>query len=136
MRKMVLVVLSLVVAACVATPYGSTQLTTPPFEEGWHFLDGVAAAPGDKVDPPVLQSRPRAVYPIEARKQRLTGDVGIEITVDDAGRVLQVEVVAPLEPTMDEAAVNAAWKSVFVPARLNGVPKASVIRTAVSFSVM
>jgi TonB family protein len=134
MRKLVLVVLSLVVAGCVAPQYG-TLLPTPPFEEGWRFLDGVAAAPGDKVDPPVLQSRPNAVYPIEARKQRLMGEVGLEVTVDDAGQILKVEVVSPLEPTMDEAAVTAARKSIYVPARLNGVPKASVVRTAVRFAV-
>ena len=63
------------------------------------------------------------------------GEVGLDITLDDAGQILKVEVVSPLEPTMDEAAVNAARKSIYVPARLNGVPKASVVRTAVSFSI-
>lgn len=138
MQKLVLVILSLAVCACAAsTPPGSSPAApgAAPFEKGWHFLDGVAAGPGDQVEPPMLKSRPKAEYPIEARKQRLTGDVGVEITVDDAGQVVKVEVVAPLEPTMDVAALTAAHRSTFAPARLNGVPKASVVRDVVTFSI-
>jgi TonB family protein len=87
------------------------------------------------VEPPVKKSGPPAVYPEEARKQRLTGEVGLELTVDDAGRVLDAKVVQSLEPSMDEAALHAARRWVFDPPRLNGVPKASLVRKAVRFSV-
>jgi TonB family protein len=138
MRKLVLVVLSLALCACVAGPPVGTSPASPglpPFEEGWRFLDGVSAGPGDQVEPPVLKSRRNAEYPIEARKQRYVGDVGLEITVDDAGQVVKVEVVSPLEPSMDEAAVTAAQRWTFVPARLNGAPKASVVRDIVTFAI-
>ena len=131
MRKLVLLFLSCAVCACVvSTPPGG-----PSFEQGWRFLDGVAAGPDDKVDPPVVKQRIAAVYPIEARKQRLTGDVGLELTLDDDGRVVKAEVVQPLEPTMDEAALAAAQRWTFNPARLNGAPKASVVRDVVKFSI-
>src|ERR1044071_7778065 len=94
MRKLVLMVLSCAVCACVA----SAPPGPPPFDKGWRFLDGVAAGPSDEVEPPVVKTRIAAVYPIEARKQRLTGEVGLELTVDDDGRVVKAEVVQPLEP--------------------------------------
>ncbi|HSJ76509.1 MAG TPA: energy transducer TonB [Gemmatimonadales bacterium] len=131
MRKLVLLVLSCAVCACVV----STPPGPPAFETGWQFLDGVAAGPDDRVEPPVVKARTPAVYPIEARKQRLTGDVGLELTVDDDGRVVKAEVVQPLEPTMDEAALAAAQRWMFTPARLNGAPKASVVRDVVKFSI-
>ena len=131
MRKLVLLVLSCAVCACVV----STPPGPPPFKKDWRFLDGVTAGPTDMVEPPVKKSGMNAVYPEEARKQRLTGEVGLEFTVDDEGRVLKVEVVQPLEPTMDEAALEAAWKWKFDPPRLNGIPKASIVREAVRFSV-
>jgi TonB family protein len=131
MRKLVLLVLGCAICACVA----STPPGPPPFDKGWRFLDGTAARPDDRVDPPVVKARTPAVYPIEARKQRLTGDVGLELTVDDDGRVVKAEVVQPLEPTMDEAALAAAQRWTFTPARLNGAPKASVVRDVVRFEV-
>jgi TonB family protein len=138
MWKLVLVVLSLAVCACVAGPPAGTSPAPagqPSFEEGWRFLDGSVPGPSDEVAPPLLKSRPNAVYPIEARKQRYVGDVGIEITVDETGQVSDVQVVSPLEPTMDEAAVKAYWEAKFLPARLNDVAKASVVRERVSFAL-
>jgi TonB family protein len=130
MRKLVLLVLSCAVCACVVSaPPG------PSFKKDWRFLDGVAAGPGDMVEPPVVKVKKAATYPIEARKQRLQGEVGLELTVDDEGRVVKAEVVQPLEPTMDEAALAAAQTWTFDPPRLNGVPKASVVREAVTFAV-
>lgn len=131
MRKLVLMFLSCAVCACVV----STPPGPPPFDVGWRFLDGVTAGPSDEVMPPVTKTRTLAVYPIEARKQRLMGEVGLEITVDDTGQVVKVEVVQPLEPTMDEAALTAVWKWKFLPARLNDIPKASLVREAVRFEV-
>ena len=131
MRKLVLMILSCAVCACVvSTPPGPS-----PFDEEWRFLDGVTAGPDDEVMPPVTKTRAPAVYPIEARKQRLVGEVGLELTVDDTGQVVKVEVVQPLEPTMDEAAQVAAWKWKFLPARLHGAPKASLVREAVRVEV-
>jgi TonB family protein len=131
MRKLVLAVLTLAVCACAA----SAPSGPPPFETGWRFLDGATAGPDDKAEPPIPRTRKPAVYPIEARKQRLTGEVGVELTVDDQGNVVKAEVVQALEPTMDEAALVAVRQWTFTPARLNGVPKASVVREAVAFSL-
>lgn len=131
MRKLVLLVLSCAVCACVV----SAPPGPPLFEKGWRFLDGAAAGPGDKVEQPIAKTRIPAVYPIEARKQRLVGDVGLELTVDDNGTVVKAEVVQSLEPTMDEAALAAAQRWTFHPARLNGAPKASVVRDVVTFAI-
>jgi protein TonB len=132
MRKLVLLVLSCAICACVV----STPPGPPPFDKGWRFLDGVAAKPDDQVEPPLAKTKTPAEYPIEARKQRLVGEVGLELTVDDAGRVVRVEVVQSLEPTMDEAALATAQRWTFTPARLNGAPKASVVRDVVKFALL
>lgn len=132
MRKLVLAALTLALCACAASPPPSGP---PPFETGWRFLDGTVAGPDDKAEPPIPRTKKNAVYPIEARKQRLTGEVGLELTVDDLGKVVKVEVVQPLEPTMDEAALEAARQWTFIPARLNGVRKASIAREAIRFEV-
>lgn len=134
MRKLVLLVLSCALCACVVSPPPGDS--SPPFKEDWRFFDGVTAGPGDMVEPPVKKTGRPPVYPEEARKQRLTGEVGIELTVDDAGRVLEAKVVQPLEPTMDEAALQAVRTWTYDPPRLNGVPKASLVRKAVKFALM
>lgn len=132
MRKLLFLVLSCAVCACVAsTPPDSP----PPFDEGWQFLDGATAKLGDDVVPPMATKRVNPTYPIEARKQRLTGEVGFELTVDDTGRVVNIKFVQTVEPTMDEAALRAIRQWEFTPARLNGAPKASLVREAVRFEV-
>jgi TonB family protein len=133
MRALTVAVLCLAAGACVAS--APPPPAPPPFETGWRFLDGTTAGPADKVEPPLVTARTRAEYPVEARKQRLTGDVGLELTVDDVGNVVKVDVVSPLEPTMDEAAITAAFKWKVIPARLNSVTKASVVRDVVTFAI-
>lgn len=131
MRKLVSFVLSCALCACVV----STPPGPPPFEERWWFLDGSTAKLGDDVVPPIATRRMNAVYPEEARKQRLTGEVGFELTLDDAGQVVDIKLVQPLEPTMDEAALHAIRQWKFDPARLNGVPKACIVRKAMKFAL-
>lgn len=133
MRKLVLLVLSC--AVCLSCVASTPPDASPLFEEGWQFLDGATAKLGDDVVPPIATKKVNPEYPIEARKQRLTGDVGFELTVDDTGRVVDLKLVQPLEPTMDEAALQAIRQWEFSPARLNGVPKASLVRKAMKFYV-
>jgi len=69
-----------------------------------------------------ILSKPKPVYTEEARALRLEGDVVLEV-IFEAGGVLRVLAVAQgLGHGLDEAAIDAARKIRFNPARRDGAP--------------
>ncbi len=96
------------------------------------------AQTGDAGGPPVsteaiaprLKSQVEAVYPTEALHERREGTVGLELTVDESGKVTQASVTSSAGAGFDEAALSAARKFVFEPALQGGVP----IRSRVQFN--
>ncbi|HEY9422969.1 MAG TPA: TonB family protein, partial [Thermoanaerobaculia bacterium] len=94
----------------------------------WRFREDVKVSPGDRVQPPVLLTRIKAVYAEEPRKRRLQGDVGLELEVDENGMVVRAVVTQPLEPSLDANAVVAATRWRYSPARFNGAPRASLVK--------
>jgi TonB family protein len=60
-------------------------------------------------------------YPIGARSARVSGQVVVEVTVDEQGNVISVQAISG-DPMLRDAARDAArgWK--FRPTQLNGVP--------------
>jgi TonB family protein len=71
--------------------------------------------------------RLQPAYPSTARSNRITGDVVVEITIDQCGRVTSTQVLSgPAE--LRDASVQAARLWVFLPTRLNKIP-AKVIGT-------
>ena len=77
---------------------------------------------------PSLQTHPEAVYPQEAFAKRLEGNVGLELDLDAAGKVVGVRITAPAGHGFDEAAAEAARRFVFEPARRRVVPVASTVQ--------
>ncbi|MCB9680003.1 MAG: TonB-dependent receptor [Alphaproteobacteria bacterium] len=76
------------------------------------------------------------VYPDEALAERLEATVGLEIDVDEDGRVVQAQVVAPAGHGFDEAALAAVRDDRFEPARDGlGRPVAVRIRYDVRFTL-
>jgi TonB family protein len=82
---------------------------------------------------PVLRSRPLAPYPAAALAARLEGDVGLELAVDAAGKVVDVNVVSRAGHGFDEAAAGVARAFVFEPARRDGVPIESRVQFTYEF---
>ncbi len=80
----------------------------------------------DQCTDPVL--RPRRTVPVapkytlEARQAEVEGVVRVEVTVDEAGRVVNARVLNGLGYGLDEAALTAARASVFMPASRCGRP--------------
>jgi protein TonB len=72
------------------------------------------------------------VYPALARLSRVEGDVGLEATIDETGRVTKV-VVRQSVPMLDKAAIEAvsAWR--YTPTFLNGEPVAVILTVTVRF---
>ena len=88
---------------------------------------------GKPVDPasvtqlPGLRSKPsddelRAAYPEGARQRSLDGNVGMEILVDEEGRVTNARVTRPAGNGFDAVALRFIRKHRFRPATRNGQP--------------
>lgn len=91
--------------------------------------------PPPGVEPPVLQSFVDAPYPPEAEKAGLEGNVTLQLDIDATGQVTKAVVIDPVGHGFDEAAVEAAKKFVFQPARRNGKPIAARINYRYRFSL-
>jgi TonB family protein len=99
-------------AMITAFPTGALGQTEPPGPS--------AADPATDVTPPVLKERAEAAYPAEALQQRREGSVGLALAIDEAGNVQEASVTAPAGYGFDEAAVLAARRFTFEPARKAG----------------
>lgn len=92
---------------------------------------GSATTPSpEALTPPSLKTHPEASYPPEAMQQRVEGNVGLELTIDETGTVVDAKVISPAGHGFDEAAVAAAKQFTFEPARKGG----SAIRSTVQFT--
>ncbi|NDD92485.1 TonB family protein, partial [bacterium] len=82
---------------------------------------------------PVLISDFRVAYPEDAKKAGVQGAVILELLIDDSGRVRQAQVIQSLLPSLDAAALEAAKKLLFKPARVSEKSVAVRIRYAYRF---
>jgi TonB family protein len=69
-----------------------------------------------------IVSKPKPIYTEEARGLKLEGDVVLDVTFEASGRVNVLGVAQGLGHGLDEAAVEAAKKIRFNPARRDGSP--------------
>src|SRR5215831_12527292 len=59
----------------------------------------------DTLVPPVLKTHPEAPYPPEALQLRLEANIGLELTVDETGKVVDAKVTSSAGHGFDEAAL-------------------------------
>jgi TonB family protein len=83
--------------------------------------------------PPVLVTEEKAAYPEEALRAKIEGSVGLELVVDETGRVVEARVTSAAGRGFDEAALAAAKKFVFEPAKDRGRPIASTVQFTYEF---
>lgn len=68
-------------------------------------------------------SKPQPSYPDSAKAARAQGLVVVQITVDEAGRVIAAKVIrSPPNLSLARASEEAARKAIFAPTLLDGVP--------------
>jgi TonB family protein len=60
-------------------------------------------------------------YPQFARQLRVAGEVKVDVTIDEDGRVVAAKAISGPDP-LRPAAEDAAWKWTFIPTLLNKVP--------------
>ncbi|HZU84586.1 MAG TPA: TonB family protein, partial [Polyangiaceae bacterium] len=97
--------------------------------------DAGAAASGAEPStaPPVLRARVEARYPPEALRDRVEGTVSLELDVDAGGGVTGVRVIVPAGHGFDQAAVEAAKRFQFDPARQAGKAVPAIVQLAYEF---
>jgi len=79
--------------------------------------------PVAKPEQPVeVLSKPKPVYTEEARQLRVEGEVVLEVLFSASGRLRVLRVLEGLGHGLDEAAMEAATRIDFKPARRDGMP--------------
>jgi protein TonB len=86
---------------------------------------------GMGITEPVIKHRIQPKYPKEALRDRASGQVVLEATIDTEGRVQAITVLADPDPRLSQAAVEALKQWVFEPARRED-GTAVMVRTAVT----
>jgi periplasmic protein TonB len=82
----------------------------------------------------VLKRAP-AIYPEIAYRMKLEGRVTVEILVDAQGKAVQAKVVRSSSEVFNDAAVEAAMKSVFKPAMMSTGPVSEKVYIPYNFSL-
>ncbi|MFV2071715.1 MAG: TonB family protein [Thermoanaerobaculales bacterium] len=91
------------------------------------------AVVGGPLTMPVRISGAGPEYTAEARAARVQGVVVLELTISDAGDVVDIEVLRGLPLGLTEAAKKAVWQWQFEPARLDGRPVPVLFIASVRF---
>ena len=91
--------------------------------------------PGAGIDPPTLVREVRPLYTDEARRQRIEGDVILEIVVRNDGSVGSIRVRRSLGGGLDQRAIEAVRQWRFNPARRHGTPVDVAVEVAVEFKL-
>jgi TonB family protein len=82
----------------------------------------------------VLQHKVQPVYPPEARRVRLEGNVILEVTVTTQGQVEDLKLIS-VNPLLAQAAMEAVSKWRYTPYLLNGKPIPKQTRINLSFTL-
>jgi len=85
--------------------------------------------------PPSLKTRAEATYPPDALKNRIEATVGLELEVNENGAVTGARVVRAAGQGFDEAALTAARRFEFEPAKQGGVPIRATIQLSYEFQL-
>jgi TonB family protein len=88
---------------------------------------------GGQIRPPVKVKDVAPLYPAIAQSARVQGDVVIEATIDEEGKVADARVVKSV-PLLDQAALDAVRQWEYQPSLLNGVPTPVVMTVTIKFT--
>jgi len=91
----------------------------------------VAPSAVDRAPEPVTRVMP--VYPAQALKQRVRGNVSLRVLVDEHGNPADVQVERGARSDLNQAAIEAARQWRFEPARKGGKPVRSYATVHFSF---
>jgi protein TonB len=84
---------------------------------------------------PVVIESAKPKYPELARKAEVEGMVTVMVTIDESGRVINAWIANSDAPILNDAAVEAAYKFRFSPAKQREVPVKATISIPFRFSL-
>jgi TonB family protein len=90
---------------------------------------------GGDVKAPVVVQRVEPIYTEEARKERISGIVIVEVVIDRNGVVQKAYVLKPLPFGLDQAAIDAVKQWRFRPGTLEGVPVDVIFNLTINFKL-
>jgi len=131
--------LVLTLSAALCAP-AITHAQTPDFSGIWVLDPSRSVLPvapvsvGGDIRPPTKIKNVRPVYPVDAQRDRITGAVMIQATIDTDGSVANAEVVGSI-PALDQAALDAVTQWKFTPTTLKGTPVPVIMIVTVNFSL-
>ncbi len=115
---------------------------TKRIPSGWTGEGGKIGGGGPPVlpahlldNPPAARYRAAPIYPFEAKREGLRGEVVVEFTVNERGEVLSPRVVSSSSPIFEEATLRAVSKWKFEPGRKDGRPVRFRMSVPVIFSL-
>jgi TonB family protein len=88
---------------------------------------------GEATTPVNILEKPKPVYTEDARKQKIEGDVVVEVVFLASGQVQVNRVVSGLGHGLDDAALRAAGQIKFKPARRDNQPVDFPARVRIEF---
>lgn len=110
-----------------------------PREERPKKVAALSPRPEDVCAEPLAKPRPRQIvkpaYTEEARQAQVEGAVRVEVTVDEAGGVKNVQVLRGLGYGLDEAAVEAIRRMTFNPGTRCGRPAIAQVTFNLRFAL-
>ena len=120
---------------------GNGQVSSSGFGNGGIDVAGVRpkAAPqtGTEATSPVeITFKPKPDYTDEGRKQKINGEVRLEVLFKSDGRVVVTKVLSGLGYGLDEQAVKAAQQIKFKPAKREGQPVDSMAQIHIIFELI
>jgi TonB family protein len=75
-------------------------------------------------------------YPEEARSRGIEGTVVLVALVNESGQVEDVAIESGVDPSLDQAAMRAAYQTPFYPYRIEGVAQAVFVRMPYHFELV
>jgi TonB family protein len=110
--------------------FGDADVPAPPT-----IQSRPAAQAAEKIIPAEILSKPVPVYTVEARTQRIEGEVLLEAVFEATGKIRVLKVVRGLGHGLDDAAVHAAEQIRFKPALKDGQPSDSTVVLHIIFQL-
>jgi protein TonB len=100
-------------------------------------VEELAPAAAETCHEPVVRPKAKATrkpeYTMKAREAEIEGDVVLEVTIDETGKVLSVRVVRGLGYGLDESAKASVMATSFVPATQCGRPVIGTVKIRFTF---
>ena len=90
---------------------------------------------GPGITPPKIISKVQPSYPVDAKKAKHEGIVQLALVIGADGKIENIRVSKPLDPSLDKSAIDAVRQWTFEPATKDGKPVKVEVHLEINFSL-